>query len=178
MQELTGDVSLKDIEHTMEWKTATYSVLNPLCVGMVLAGAGCEDTDAIREYALHTGKAFQITDDIIGVFGTYEQTGKDVMDDIREGKQTLLTMYTFVHASAADVAFLRGCLANTKLTRAEFAACRRIIQDCGALDYAEKEAQKHVTSALNSLAKAPKTWQEAQVAFLRELAQSLVHRKN
>lgn len=49
----------------MEWKSANYTFLNPLCVGMVLAGAGCEDTDAIRDYALHTGIAFQLVDDIL-----------------------------------------------------------------------------------------------------------------
>lgn len=55
----------EDIARATEWKSAHYTFLNPLCVGMVLAGAGCEDTDAIREYALNTGIAFQLTDDIM-----------------------------------------------------------------------------------------------------------------
>ena len=104
MQEVTGQASHDDIYHTMEWKTAYYSVLNPLCVGMVLAGAGCEDTDAIRDYALHTGMAFQISDDIMGVFGTQEQMGKSPMDDIREGKQTLLVAHALEKADPG-----RGC---------------------------------------------------------------------
>lgn len=54
-----------DLARATEWKSAHYTFLNPLCVGMVLAGAGCEDTDAIREYALHTGIAFQLADDIM-----------------------------------------------------------------------------------------------------------------
>lgn len=54
-----------DIDQAREWKSAHYTFLNPLCVGMVLAGAPCEDTDAIREYALHTGIAFQLADDIM-----------------------------------------------------------------------------------------------------------------
>jgi len=55
----------QDLAHATEWKSAHYTFLNPLCVGMVLAGAGCEDTDAVRDYALNTGIAFQLTDDII-----------------------------------------------------------------------------------------------------------------
>lgn len=55
----------EDIARATEWKSAHYTFLNPLCVGMVLAGAGCEDTDAIRDYALNTGIAFQLADDIM-----------------------------------------------------------------------------------------------------------------
>jgi geranylgeranyl diphosphate synthase type I len=54
-----------DIDRAREWKSAHYTFLNPLCVGMVLAGAGCEDTDAIRDYALNTGIAFQLADDLM-----------------------------------------------------------------------------------------------------------------
>jgi len=54
-----------DLARATEWKSAHYTFLNPLCVGMVLAGAGCEDTDAIRDYALNTGIAFQLADDIM-----------------------------------------------------------------------------------------------------------------
>lgn len=53
------------VARATEWKSAHYTFLNPLCVGMVLANAGCEDTDAIREYALHTGIAFQLVDDML-----------------------------------------------------------------------------------------------------------------
>lgn len=55
----------EDQARATEWKSAHYTFLNPLCVGMVLAGAGCEDTDAIRDYALNTGIAFQLADDIM-----------------------------------------------------------------------------------------------------------------
>ena len=55
----------EDVDRATEWKSAHYTFLNPLCVGMVLAGAGCEDTNAIRDYALNTGIAFQLADDIM-----------------------------------------------------------------------------------------------------------------
>jgi geranylgeranyl diphosphate synthase type I len=176
VQEITDDVTMESIEQTMEWKTAFYTFLNPLCVGMVLAGAGCEDTDAIRDYALHAGKAFQITDDIIGIFGSDQKTGKNAMDDIREGKQTLLTVYAAEHAASADAAMLQKCLGDAKLTAADFEACKRVMNDSGALAHAEAEARKHTQQALTALDKAPATWKPAQVRFLRELAEQLVHR--
>lgn len=176
VQELTGEASTESIEQTMEWKTAYYSILNPLCVGMVLAGAGCEDTDAIREYALHTGKAFQITDDIIGVFGTSEQTGKSIMDDIREGKRTLLTVHALAHAEPDQIALLQRCLGNETLSKADFTACEQALRDCGALAYAEQVAATHVAAALTALDAAGRPWQAEQMVFLRDLVQSLLKR--
>ena len=172
MQEVTGQATESDIDHVMEWKTAYYSVLNPLCVGMVLAGAGCEDTDAIRDYALHGGKAFQITDDLIGVFGSNAQTGKDVMDDIREGKQTLLTAYALQHTTATEKAFLRSCLGSPLLSHEDFKRCQEIITASGARNFAETAAEAHIVEGLASLDKAPKHWKPEQVAFLRALARS------
>jgi geranylgeranyl diphosphate synthase type I len=176
MNELVVEPVLEDLEHVLEWKTAYYTFLNPLCVGMVLAGAGCEDTDAIRDYALNTGCAFQITDDIIGIFGDDKQTGKSAMDDIREGKQTILTHYTFAHASAGDAAFLRSMLGNEQLTLGEFARCKTIIETSGALDNARTQAKDHVAEALASLDAYGARWSDSGVLFLRELAASLLDR--
>ncbi|HYH75366.1 MAG TPA: polyprenyl synthetase family protein [Candidatus Saccharimonadales bacterium] len=176
MNELVDRPSLDDLEHVLEWKTAYYTFLNPLCVGMVLAGAGCEDTDAIRDYALHTGRAFQITDDIIGVFGDDKQTGKNAMDDIREGKQTLLTDYAFDHITDDDAAFLRAMLGNESLTTDEFARCKTIIESSGALDNAREAARHHIRTALTALDTHAERWSPAGVGFLRDLAGSLLDR--
>jgi len=176
MNELTNDVSRADIERTLEWKTSFYTFLNPLCVGMVLAGAGCEDTDAIRAYALPAGKAFQITDDIMGVFGHDEISGKSSMDDLREGKQTLLTYHALAHASPKDRAFLRDCLGNQQLTAADAKRCRGVIQTSGALDFAKSEAEKYVAEALRALDTTPVTWAPAHVELLRAVVKALPDR--
>jgi geranylgeranyl diphosphate synthase, type I len=176
MNEVAKQVTTTDVLRTMEWKTANYTILNPLCVGMTLAGAGCEDTDAIRSYALPTGLAFQITDDLIGTFGESEKTGKSNMDDIREGKQTLLTVYALQHAPAADRAFLRRHLGNDQLKTADFKRCQQIIKDCGAYDYAYTEAQRYANQAVSALEDVPAHWGHSQVAFLRELTQALTSR--
>lgn len=176
MNEISPNVSDTDVEHALEWKTAHYTMLNPLCVGMVLAGAGCEDTDAIRDYALSTGRAFQVTDDIIGVFGNDEQTGKSAKDDIREGKRTLLTSYAFKHAPEKDQKFLTSCLGKDDLSDDDFEECRRILVDSGALEHAKKTAKQHVAQALGSLDRHADRWKPEVVSFLRNLAQGLLER--
>ncbi len=178
MNESRPEVDEAAIDNMMEWKTAHYSVLNPLCVGMVLAGAGCEDTDAIRDYALHTGKAFQITDDIIGIFGDEKATGKSPMDDIREGKKTLLTVYALQHTTPGKVAFLRKCLGNPGLTADDFERCRHIIESSGARRYAEKRTEKHIAAALEALKNAPQRWHKDQINFLKGLVDSIQNRTN
>ncbi len=174
--EIAPNVSTHDIENTLEWKTAHYTVLNPLCVGMVLAGAGCKDTDAIRDYALHTGKAFQITDDIIGTFGDDTQTGKSSMDDMREGKRTLLTEYAFDHAEPADINVLKRCLGNKSLSQKDFVVCRRIIRESGSLDNAQAVAQVHTDQALHALTDQGREWNMDTTTFLRGFARSLAKR--
>jgi geranylgeranyl diphosphate synthase type I len=176
MNELTHDVSKTDVEQALEWKTAHYTILNPLCVGMALAGAGCDDTNAIRDYALNTGRAFQITDDIIGIFGDDSQTGKSNMDDIKEGKRTLLTLYALEHASPGDRNKLLAALGNESITEAEFAEVKRIITDTGALQSAREAAQNYAGEALKALDAYAERWNTSNVTFLRDLVRSLLGR--
>jgi len=171
-------VSEADVTKMQEWKTATYTILNPLHVGMVLAGAGCEVTDGVTPYAMAVGQAFQITDDIIGTFGDEAKTGKSVTDDIREGKRTLLTVYALDHASAADKKFLLGCLGNSKLTAKDFQKCQEIIRKTGALDYAQARAQQYCAQALDSLHKNSRHWSKQGTEFLQGMAEYLLTRSS
>jgi geranylgeranyl diphosphate synthase type I len=175
--EAREEADREQVERMMEWKTATYTVLNPRHVGMGLAGADCHATDAITEYALHTGKAFQITDDILGTFGSMHESGKSPHDDIREGKRTLLTVYALEHAAPADQNFLLHMLGNRDLKPAEFNRCKDIIVSAGALDYARAQAAKHIEQAIASLDAEATRWSAEGVQFLRELAQYLLGRQ-
>jgi geranylgeranyl diphosphate synthase type I len=171
-------VSLADVDRVLEWKTAHYTLLNPLHMGMVLAGAECKDTDAITDYAMYAGKAFQITDDILGTFGSEFESGKSSMDDIREGKRTLLTFYAMDHTGSADKNFLIQMLGNEHLTPTEFHRCKDIMAESGALDYAKVEAEKHVKKALTALSKTDQSWSPEGVQFLRGLAEYLLTRNS
>jgi geranylgeranyl diphosphate synthase type I len=176
MNSLVEDVDLADIDRVLEWKTALYSFINPIQVGMVLAGAGCEHTDAITPFALHLGRAFQITDDILGIFGDEREVGKSPLDDIREGKATILSTYAAAHANSADTAFLKTCLGNEKLTQKDFARCKQIIETSGALAYARDKATIEIEQSLAALDARAAMWPAPLVAFLRGLAVRIQNR--
>lgn len=170
------DFSEADVRNVQEWKTATYTILNPLHVGMVLAGADCHATDGVTPYAQALGQAFQISDDIIGTFGDSKQTGKNCDDDIREGKRTLLVVYALKHAKPADKASLLKCLGNAELATKDFARCQDIIRATGALDYARQQVTEYVEQAIASLDGTKQHWSPEGTTFLTSLAHYLLDR--
>lgn len=174
--EVMPGVSQQQVNSMMQWKTAGYTVVNPLQVGMVLAGAGEQPLEAIKPYALNTGTAFQITDDIIGTFGTELKVGKSPMDDIREGKRTLLVLHALEKAGPADREFLLQMLGNKDLTPDQFERCKDIFVSSGALDYAKAQADEHIEQAISSLDNANQQWSAEGVAFLKGLASYILTR--
>lgn len=170
-----AEVTLDDIENVLQWKTAHYSILNPIHMGMVLAGAPCEDTNAITEYALHAGKAFQITDDLL-VVSDNAKSGKSAIDDIREGKQTLLTHYIFKHSNPSEIELLKSCLGKVDLSEVEFQKCVDLLIKSGAVEHSNKIAKQHVDEALRSLHKHANRWTPSSVNFLDNLAQYILAR--
>lgn len=176
MNEVVAEVTEADVDRVLEFKTANYTILNPLHVGMVLAGAKCDATDAITKYAMHTGRAFQITDDILGTFGTEFESGKSPHDDMREGKRTLLTLYALQHTNNGNKNFIIQMLGKSDITPVEFARCKDILVASGALEYTKQEAQKHVQEALKSLEKEKAHWSADGTQFLKGLANYLLER--
>jgi geranylgeranyl diphosphate synthase type I len=139
MNEATNTRDTSRVEHVLLWKTAYYSFVNPLQFGAILAGAPEEALEVLAQYGQAAGRAFQISDDLIGVFGSIEQTGKNPADDIREGKRTLLVLKALELAELEDAAFLESQLGNRDLTDAAFARCQTILQQSGAVRAAQQE---------------------------------------
>lgn len=177
VNEVNGEVTIQDVNNVLEWKTAHYTFLNPLTFGMVLAGADEKATGAVREYALNAGRAFQITDDILGTFGTEFESGKSPMDDIKEGKRTLLTLYALNNAEKADKNFLIQMLGNQKITQTEFNRCKDILVETGALEFANKEAEKCIEKAVVSIKEQNIAWSKDGVDFLVGIAHYLKDRR-
>jgi len=116
-------------------KTAKYSVEGPLCVGAILKGTTPGVLDSLKRYAIPVGMAFQIHDDILGIFGTEEQVGKSISSDTKEGKQTLLTVKAFENASHSQKERLEYFIGNPDITKAELEEVKGIIEETGALEY-------------------------------------------
>lgn len=128
----------------LEQKTAVYSFECPLTAGAVLAGARPDSVQALARFGRLVGVAFQITDDILGVFGDPALTGKSTTSDLRSGKQTVLT----AHAATTDSwAVVSARLGDPGLDDDGADALRAVLLDCGALDEARRLADEHVALA-------------------------------
>lgn len=129
----------------MKLVSAQYSVVWPMRIGQLFAGQIMWNQD-LDTYGFHTGMAFQITDDILGMFGDEVKTGKPVGHDFREGKKTLLVLYAYQHGSDTDRAFIRSKL-GTEVSPDDVTTARAIFTDTGSLDYSYRLAQNHVAQA-------------------------------
>jgi len=164
------DMSPEDIIKIATYKTAHYSYLLPLRVGATLAGASKEEMEHFTSYALPAGLAFQLQDDIIGLFEDEAVTGKSRMSDIIEGKKTLLMTRALALASPDDRLILESALGNEALTPEHFERCLEIISETGAMDEVKTLIDTYTQTALASLDSFPNEWPADRVSFMRELA--------
>ena len=123
--------------HTMAWKTASYTTMAPLALGLLAAGADLEGhKKSLRVLGLDLGLAFQLTDDLLDVAGDDRRTGKPVGGDIREGKRTVLLADTLAMADPDQAKKVRR-LYNSPAERrkdAQVNMVRNLMQSCGAVD--------------------------------------------
>lgn len=127
-----------------EEKTAEYSVSAPLIAGALLAGAGPDDIAVLRRYGAHTGLAFQLGDDLLGIFGDEAITGKSTLSDIREGKETTLiaAARTTPHWSR-----LASDFGRTDLSASDGARFADTLEVCGARSHVESLLTNNVAAA-------------------------------
>ncbi len=174
--EVVEAVDQKTVDNVLEWKTAHYTFLNPLQFGMALAGANEVQRESIRDYCMHAGRAFQVTDDILGTFSSEQEAGKSPMDDVREGKRTVLSVVALENAKGNDRDFLLQMLGNEQLTASEFTKCKELFVETGALKEAENQAKVHVDAAKKSLAEVAGHFSGNGTAFLATLIDQLLGR--
>ncbi len=135
----------------IRYKSAKYSTEHPLMLGGALAGGSETLLSQYSGFALPLGEAFQLRDDVLGVYGDPGTTGKPAGDDLREGKRTVLTGYAFNLAPAGEAALLAKSLGNPKLGDSDVERLRHIIEDCGALRATEELIQDLSTRAFAAL---------------------------
>lgn len=132
-------------------KSGRYTVTRPLQLGAVLAGGTEHDLDVLRRYGDAVGVAFQMRDDVLGVFGDPSATGKSVSDDLRDGKATLLLVRALELCAPADRAHLVKALGNIELDETTAAECRSIIRESGALASIERLIETKLDEACAAL---------------------------
>ncbi|KAA1423491.1 polyprenyl synthetase family protein [Mumia zhuanghuii] len=168
-----GATSVDEAMRIVRYKSAKYTVERPLHLGAALAGAGPETIDALSAYALPVGEAFQLRDDVLGVFGDPAVTGKPAGDDLREGKRTVLVAHAYSRADLEQRAALDLGLGDPDLTAAAVDRLRDVIRDTGALAHLEDDIAALEDQAAAALTLAPLApW----VEVLSDLAARAVRR--
>ncbi|HSJ61860.1 MAG TPA: polyprenyl synthetase family protein [Jiangellaceae bacterium] len=135
----------------VSYKAARYSVERPLVLGGSAAGAGPDVLAGYSRYGLALGEAFQLRDDVLGVFGDPASTGKPAGDDLREGKRTLLIAYTLERARPAAADTVNRLLGDRALDVEGVDTLRQIIVDTGALRAIESQVASLVEQSRRAL---------------------------
>ena len=165
-----------DVEAAMtvlRYKSAKYSIERPLHIGAALAGGSPEVMAALSEVGLPLGEAFQLRDDLLGVFGDPSVTGKPAGDDLVDGKRTVLVALALGHAPAERARHLDERL-GTPLDPAEVDELRGIIEDAGAHARVEQMIEDLTARSLAALDAAPVA--RTAKAVLRDLAAAATQR--
>ncbi|WP_076593360.1 octaprenyl diphosphate synthase [Herminiimonas arsenitoxidans] len=142
-------------------------------LGTLIAGASEEQIEAAAEYGRSLGTAFQLIDDVLDYSGQADDIGKNVGDDLREGKATLPLIYLMEHGTAEQRELVRSCIENGD--EQHFEAVLQAVTTSGALDYTKRKAEEASARATASIATLPDTpFKEA----LLKLSAFAVHRNH
>ncbi|MCD2190110.1 polyprenyl synthetase family protein [Actinomycetospora soli] len=150
----TDQATPEGVLRISRYKTAAYTIERPLHLGAALAGADDDLVAAYRRFGTDLGIAFQLRDDLLGVFGDPAVTGKPAGDDLREGKRTLLVALARRHPDQDAAAPVEHALGRDDLTPADLDAARTALQELGVVDEVEDRITTLTTSALDALTAA------------------------
>jgi geranylgeranyl diphosphate synthase type I len=156
-------------------KTCKYSFCSPLTIGATAAGASKRQLDMLEAYALPIGVAYQLHDDLLGLFGDEEEIGKPIYSDLRQGKQTLLMIEARERGNERQRSILKRFVGKEDITDDEAAQVKQVVVETGARDYSIKLADRFKEQALEALELYDISQQSR--AFLHELAEYIVQRK-
>ena len=140
-------------------------------LGAVISGASTHDENAMAVYGMHLGTAFQLIDDVLDYSGGATEMGKNVGDDLAEGKPTLPLIYAMRHGSPEQTAQVREAIEHGGFE--DLSPILEAIRHTGALDYARAQAQHEARFARDALAHLPRT---SQLDCLLELSRFAVNR--
>ncbi|SMX86002.1 geranylgeranyl diphosphate synthase, type II [Brevibacterium linens] len=141
----------EDVLTMIGCKTASYSFEAPLAIAGVLAGSDASLVERLRAIGRRIGIVYQLRDDVLGVFGDEQQTGKSVLGDLREGKETLLVNTARAHPAWSEVAHLFG---DRALDAQGGLRLRQAIEESGAKAYVESMIAEHCETIAGLIAEA------------------------
>ncbi|MCL2826823.1 MAG: polyprenyl synthetase family protein [Eggerthellaceae bacterium] len=143
------DITIEDYLVMATHKTAHYSGAVPLAIGAIVGGGTESEVEALRNYGLDTGLAFQIQDDLLNLIGSEERTKKDFRNDITEGKRTLIVVHALLHSPQA--CRLIEILSSKEKDPAVLEEAVNIMEESGSIDFARNYAENLTSIAKNRL---------------------------
>jgi geranylgeranyl diphosphate synthase, type II len=176
------DLKPEDYYYICENKTCWYTIITPCRAGIIIGldQANSKQLDTITRYALYTGTAFQITDDILNLTASQTLYGKEIDGDILEGKRTLMLIHTLNNSNPEEKERIRKILEKPReiKTEADVTYIRDIMQKYEAIEYAAKVAKQFANRAKTVLLNecdwmVEKKWKN----FFLEQTNYLVQRK-
>jgi len=148
-----SDVTQKDVLLNYTLKTAKYTFECPLVIGAILAGAPQKDIKMISEIGIKIGQAFQIQDDILGIFDSQKNIGKSILSDLVEAKKTILVYHAYENLNPHKKRMFLKHFNKPKKNYSDLVAIRKIFIESGSLSYSLQEIEKRLSQAEKIIAK-------------------------
>jgi geranylgeranyl diphosphate synthase, type I len=155
LAQTSGTSTVSDAMRVIRYKSAKYTVERPLQFGAALAKGSKPLLRALSSYGVPLGEAFQLRDDMLGIFGDPRETGKPAGDDIRDGKRTLLIARAYDRASKTQRKVLDANVGQSRIDARGTAAVQLVLRETGAVAAVETVIDELTAAALAALAKAP-----------------------
>lgn len=169
------NVTSHDVITIARLKTARYSLAGPLVIGAMLAGATKKQMQYLFDFGEHLGIAYQLRDDILGVFGDEEVIGKSSTSDITEGKQTLLFLYAKENITKKQKEMLDTYYGKGTIAARDYEAIKQIFLETGALTKVENIIERYINESRLLVSKITK--EKANRDLLADFISYLLERK-
>ena len=172
-----GNLSEEKVLAVHRTKTSIYTFQNPLLVGGILGGLSGKVLDTLKDYSQDAGVAFQLQDDVLGMFGESEKTGKSTDSDLLQGKSTLLIAKTLEMGNEKQKEDLLRAWGNKEASKLEITAAKAVIKDSGAYEYSIKRSGELAEKAQKKLEELEQTkLNQTAINFLKGLTEYIVNR--
>lgn len=172
--ESDGALTFEQVEAIYVNKTAGYSAVTPLQLGNLLAGGSADERAALARFGTPLGVAYQIQDDILGMFGDEAELGKSNLSDMHQGKHTPLYVHAIEHATQSQRELLHRSYGSPKAGKAELLAVRAVMEESGALG--RTQAMMHEYAGQAGVALAGLSLNKEALAALSSILQHSITR--
>jgi geranylgeranyl diphosphate synthase type I len=142
-----NQIKKEDILKVYDLKTAYYTFAYPLSIGATLAGARDNQINKLFRYGTYLGRAFQIKDDVISMFGKEKEIGKSALTDLKEAKKTLLIWQAYNHTNENNKQLIKRIFSKRNVNKKDLLKLQKIIVASGTLDYVRGEISQLIKKA-------------------------------